>query len=209
MSLTLQNYGENMKKSTMQTAIAKTLFNAREPIGAKDISIAIDVNYKTCYGELTRMIEQNVIEKLDKTYSITDFGINEFGLKNESTKSEPKVDLLNGLKKGFEKVTTAMAEKLEPKIVEIVKHDAPIQYVPINEKTVNEIKNHVNGSTPDYYKGKSMQVFDVLDEFLTVEQNQGFFIGNIIKYVVRFRGKNGKDDLLKARSYIDKLIESL
>jgi hypothetical protein len=95
--------------------------------------------------------------------------------------------------------------------VEIVKHDAPIQYVPtpINEKTANEIKNHVNGSTPDYYRGKSIQVFDILDEFLTPEANQGFYVGNVIKYVVRFRGKNGKEDLLKARDYLNKLIESL
>lgn len=81
--------------------------------------------------------------------------------------------------------------------------------VPINEKTVNEIKHHVNGTTPDYYQGKTLQVFDILNEFLTPEANQGFYVGNIIKYVVRFRGKNGKQDLLKARDYLDKLIESL
>lgn len=30
---------------------------------------------------------------------------------------------------------------------------------------------------------------------------------NVVKYVVRFRDKNGKDDLLKARHYIDLLIK--
>jgi hypothetical protein len=54
-----------------------------------------------------------------------------------------------------------------------------------------------------------MQVFDVLNEFLTVEANQGFYVGNVIKYVVRFKGKNGKEDLLKAREYLNKLIDSL
>lgn len=39
------------------------------------------------------------------------------------------------------------------------------------------------------------------------ERNLDFFQGNIIKYVDRFRRKNGKEDLLKARTYIDKLIE--
>lgn len=33
-----------------------------------------------------------------------------------------------------------------------------------------------------------------------------FFEGNIIKYVCRHRKKNGRIDLLKARTYLDKLI---
>lgn len=143
-------------------------------------------------GHLTKMRQENLIEQLDdKTYALTDFGRIHFDLKSKLEIKEP------------EKVV------VEPKKIEIVKHDAPIQYTPINEKTVNEIKNHVNGTTPDYYKGKSIQVFDILDEFLTPEANQGFYVGNIIKYVVRFRGKAGKQDLLKARDYLDKLIDSM
>lgn len=34
-----------------------------------------------------------------------------------------------------------------------------------------------------------------------------FLDGNVIKYVCRHRAKNGKQDLLKARQYIDMLIE--
>lgn len=34
-----------------------------------------------------------------------------------------------------------------------------------------------------------------------------FFQGNIVKYVTRFREKDGVADLLKARHYLDKLIE--
>jgi hypothetical protein len=37
--------------------------------------------------------------------------------------------------------------------------------------------------------------------------NLGYFEGNIIKYVTRWRGKNGVEDLKKARHYLDKLIE--
>lgn len=44
-------------------------------------------------------------------------------------------------------------------------------------------------------------------EFITAN-NLGFCVGNIIKYVVRYPYKNGKEDLLKARHYIDLLIES-
>lgn len=35
----------------------------------------------------------------------------------------------------------------------------------------------------------------------------GYFEGNVIKYVSRWRNKNGRKDLEKARHYIDLLIE--
>lgn len=35
----------------------------------------------------------------------------------------------------------------------------------------------------------------------------GFLEGNIIKYVCRHHQKNGREDLLKARHYIDLLLE--
>jgi hypothetical protein len=35
----------------------------------------------------------------------------------------------------------------------------------------------------------------------------GYCEGNVIKYVSRYKNKNGLEDLLKARSYIDFLIE--
>lgn len=41
-----------------------------------------------------------------------------------------------------------------------------------------------------------------------IEKNGlGFSEGNVIKYVCRHKRKNGKEDLLKARHYIDLLIE--
>lgn len=36
--------------------------------------------------------------------------------------------------------------------------------------------------------------------------NMGFLEGNIIKYVTRYKHKNGKEDLIKAREYLNKLI---
>ena len=34
-----------------------------------------------------------------------------------------------------------------------------------------------------------------------------FMQGNVVKYITRFRCKNGKEDLLKAKKYIDLLID--
>jgi hypothetical protein len=37
--------------------------------------------------------------------------------------------------------------------------------------------------------------------------NIGFLEGNIIKYIVRHKSKNGKDDILKAIHYCEMLLE--
>jgi hypothetical protein len=63
--------------------------------------------------------------------------------------------------------------------------------------TANDVQ--VGGS---HYKGKSIQPWDYI-----AANNLGYFEGNIIKYVSRWRDKGGVDDLKKARHYLDKLIE--
>ena len=62
---------------------------------------------------------------------------------------------------------------------------------------------------PDYYKGTDGK--DLFARFesglLTKEQVQGFYVGNVMKYITRYQGKNGIEDLKKARTYLDRLIE--
>ena len=57
--------------------------------------------------------------------------------------------------------------------------------------------------TPDHYDYKIQPV-----EFI-LKNGLGFCEGNIIKYMCRWRLKNGREDLLKARHYIDILIADL
>ncbi len=45
-------------------------------------------------------------------------------------------------------------------------------------------------------------------EFI-LKNRLGFCEGNIIKYICRWQLKNGREDLLKARHYIDILISDL
>ena len=58
-------------------------------------------------------------------------------------------------------------------------------------------------STPDdsHYTKGGMQPWDYI-----LANNLNFFEGNVVKYVTRWRKKNGLDDLRKARVYIDELI---
>ncbi len=53
-----------------------------------------------------------------------------------------------------------------------------------------------------HYKDKAMQPWDIIDAW---ELN--FYAGNVVKYILRYRHKDGLQDLQKARHYIDKLIE--
>lgn len=61
---------------------------------------------------------------------------------------------------------------------------------------------------PDYYKGKNgKDLFDMFEEEFPREWTTGFYILNLVKYVRRYKSKNGIEDLKKARTYLDRLIE--
>ena len=53
-----------------------------------------------------------------------------------------------------------------------------------------------------HYKSKAIQPWDYI-----AANELGYFEGNIVKYVSRWKDKGGLDDLRKARHYLDKLIE--
>ena len=60
---------------------------------------------------------------------------------------------------------------------------------------------------PKHYSGK-IECIDCI-ESAVAELNgfEGFLAGNVIKYVFRFKRKNGKEDLQKAEWYLCKLME--
>jgi len=55
---------------------------------------------------------------------------------------------------------------------------------------------------PDYYRKGGIQPI----EYIT-SNDLSFIEGNVIKYVTRWKNKNGLEDLTKARHYLDLLIE--
>lgn len=61
---------------------------------------------------------------------------------------------------------------------------------------------------PEYYhkyhiewNGKDIQPFNVLNDYT-------FGTGNVIKYLIRYKEKGGKEDLEKAITYIDLILEN-
>ena len=53
-----------------------------------------------------------------------------------------------------------------------------------------------------HYKQHTYETWDVIADW-----GLGYFDGNAVKYLSRWRHKGGVEDLRKARHYIDKLIE--
>lgn len=69
------------------------------------------------------------------------------------------------------------------------------------------MKDNVNH--PSHYTTGKFETIDVIQDMLTPEMFEGFCIGNTIKYLSRYRHKNGIEDLKKARWYLDKIIDVL
>lgn len=58
-----------------------------------------------------------------------------------------------------------------------------------------------NVKSPKHYT-QGIEAWDYI-----TSHNMGYLEGNIVKYITRYKLKNGFEDLLKAREYLNKLIE--
>ena len=54
---------------------------------------------------------------------------------------------------------------------------------------------------------KDVQPWDAMQAWMTHEAFCGYLRGNVIKYVARYKEKNGLEDLEKALHYLDRLIQ--
>lgn len=54
----------------------------------------------------------------------------------------------------------------------------------------------------NHYKQQAIQPWDYI-----AANDLGYFEGNVIKYVSRWKDKGGVEDLRKAKHYLEKLIE--
>jgi len=85
----------------------------------------------------------------------------------------------HGVNIGFEKPIPATDQQQAPKI-DMVNH--PSHYEKYDMETIEAIRGQ---STPDEYRG--------------------FLKGNVMKYLARYRSKNGSEDLEKAQWYLETL----
>jgi hypothetical protein len=61
----------------------------------------------------------------------------------------------------------------------------------------------------DHYRSKDIQPWTAMQSWMTAEEFEGFLRGNVIKYIARYKDKDGVKDVLKARHYLERLLEHL
>lgn len=63
-------------------------------------------------------------------------------------------------------------------------------------------------TNPKHYQGRyGLAAIDVHKNFMTIDQLKGYYLGNILKYLLRYQNKNGLEDLKKAKQHLNWLIE--
>lgn len=60
---------------------------------------------------------------------------------------------------------------------------------------------------PPHYNQGGMETIDIIQQTLGDGAFEGFLVGNIIKYLSRYRCKGGAEDLKKAAWYLNRLID--
>lgn len=75
-----------------------------------------------------------------------------------------------------------------------------------NAKTTETKSDPVN--SPTHYQTGLIETIDSIKNILGHEKFQAYCIGNVIKYLSRYREKNGLEDLKKAETYISFIIKS-
>ena len=75
----------------------------------------------------------------------------------------------------------------------------------MTKSNINDILDNVEH--PSHYCRGGIECIDAIEASLGKDEFTGFLRGNIIKYVWRYKDKNGLEDLKKAQWYLNKLIE--
>ncbi|MXQ48148.1 DUF3310 domain-containing protein [Streptococcus pneumoniae] len=91
-----------------------------------------------------------------------------------------------------------------------VRRGAVPGFIPVSyEKTKQNENDPVK--KPSHYQGRfGLEAVEVIKNFASCpEQEEGFYWGNAVKYLLRYHSKNGVEDLKKARQNLDWLIETL
>lgn len=77
-------------------------------------------------------------------------------------------------------------------------------------KEFERIKMSDSVNKPDHYTYGKLECIDVIKEITNGNDAIGieaFCLGNVLKYLWRYKHKNGTEDLRKARWYLNRLIE--
>jgi len=89
---------------------------------------------------------------------------------------------------------------------EYIKDMRHMDYMRMMAEKENEMAKQDMVNSPLHYNKAGIETIDALEAML-VDGFDYYLQGNIVKYLWRFRYKNGVEDLKKAQWYLNKLIE--
>lgn len=114
------------------------------------------------------------------------------------------------ISKNYNGLTNGKVYKLEfesPDFIKVINNLGDLKTYPSNifrkltKQEEEKLFLSTNKIKPTYY-GTGIDVIE-----FCLRNNLTFMQGNVIKYVTRYKNKNGIEDLEKAKEYIDRLIE--
>lgn len=69
------------------------------------------------------------------------------------------------------------------------------------------MKDPMVHNPPHYKLGRDLETIDVIEAVVEgMTAHQAFLTGNVLKYICRWNGKGGVQDLKKAKWYLERLI---
>lgn len=78
------------------------------------------------------------------------------------------------------------------------------------EELASTISINTDKTNPHYYKERPIEVIDCIESIIYDKApKQAFLVGQVVKYIARYNLKNGKEDLNKAKWYLERLIDML
>jgi hypothetical protein len=80
-----------------------------------------------------------------------------------------------------------------------------MEYMKMKLKEVENNTDMVN--SPAHYNKAGIETIDIIQS-VTGDGFETYLQGNILKYICRYKYKNGVEDLEKARWYLNRLIET-
>ncbi|WP_327083373.1 DUF3310 domain-containing protein [Staphylococcus succinus] len=148
-----------------------------------------------------------VIESMQNEYEITDDNEFEFWTKSIEDKTESLSESFNSrLRKNIEAQNEYLNSLVKPN------QSNDLQQRKRGELNINigmetESNNTVNH--PPHYNYGEIEVIDFIEQVTQhYNANVAYHIGNAIKYLARSPHKNGKEDVAKAKWYIERAYEN-
>lgn len=82
----------------------------------------------------------------------------------------------------------------------------PEKLAKLTHEHMEKIEPKDSVTEPSHYKNLAIDTLEIMSVNFSDEAYMGFLEGNVLKYVMRYKMKNGVQDLRKAQYYLDLLI---